>query len=774
MTEPTEQDDNGPSDSEGSADPYTSFLPFTFGDFIDVPDSPQRAETPPDYWEGPYSVLPYQWQPNLLPDAPTHNPEFPPFNLGDLIHLPDSPEPSSIPPRSLSGDVHALPYQWPLDLFPDRPDPPDSNPDKAFLLACPPVDTLHTLSCSENDRRRLLSDYHDSLDILNHYNSTSNNFRDPTTAPDNHQRAQARDCLLRISEGILKTSQSSVQRKQTLLEESEHWLKRTQRLQTADAISSETQSRLKDSFRRQWENTWARMVEMEELKKRHAKLREEYAKAGGSVDPRVLVNTEGGLESDNLYARIWGMQSLFVEKGDAGEVEKNEDEDENEDEDDGSEEAQAYNPWRHWEKGVEADAVTEEDAGDAQDEEEEEHVNLFTGQTVHPYPRGSWETQPLPGLPAQREESVMDLLAMQHAAFPSHERNRNDPATWRPYTRSSGYGIRPSRLATILEEEYHNPADYLPLFLTAFDDQMSLRDPLMDAEWAISNERGAMDIDEDSGGKEQSDQVSKKGKERAVDPEPPERLIPPAKEGVRLAKPFFQDRSATRPPIDTQSRAKRPVQLRVMNPDEQPPEPNVTQRDSTMDPAGVSPELGRRARQLKEDELRFKKTIKEAMPSGSGPSAARSSAARSSGPRSSIARSSVARSSTRRPSAAGPSAAGPSAAGPSAAGPSASRPSGARAPAAGPSAAGSSTVPSAPGPAEARSDVHPAFLDSEAPTPTQRQDPNAAPLAGSETPPAAGPVVPPAEYTRNGVAYKWLAGMYQRMGQSEEYPIDVD
>ncbi|KAK1077746.1 hypothetical protein LTR33_007823 [Friedmanniomyces endolithicus] len=701
MTEPTEQDDNGPSDSEGSADPYTSFLPFTFGDFIDVPDSPQRAETPPDYWEGPYSVLPYQLQPNLLPDPPTHNPEFPPFNLGDLIHLPDSPEPSSIPPRSLSGDVHALPYQWPLDLFPDRPDPPDSNPDKAFLLACPPVDTLHTLSCSENDRRRLLSDYHDSLDILNHYNSTSNNFRDPTTAPDNHQRAQARDCLLRISEGILKTSQSSVQRKQTLLEESEHWLKRTQRLQTADAISSETQSRLKDSFRRQWENTWARMVEMEELKKRHAKLREEYAKAGGSVDPRVLVNTEGGLESDNLYARIWGMQSLFVEKGDAGEVEKNEDEDENEDEDDGSEEAQAYNPWRHWEKGVEADAVTEEDAGDAQDEEEEEHVNLFTGQTVHPYPRGSWETQPLPGLPAQREESVMDLLAMQHAAFPSHERNRNDPATWRPYTRSSGYGIRPSRLATILEEEYHNPADYLPLFLTAFDDQMSLRDPLMDAEWAISNERGAMDIDEDSGGKEQSDQVSKKGKERAVDPEPPERLIvrlpvptqPPAKEGVRLAKPFFQDRSATRPPIDTQSRAKRPVQLRVMNPDEQPPEPNVTQRDSTMDPAGVSPELGRRARQLKEDELRFKKTIKEAMPSG---------------------------------------------------------------------------------PAEARSDVHPAFLDSEAPTPTQRQDPNAAPLAGSETPPAAGPVVPPAEYTRNGVAYKWLAGMYQRMGQSEEYPIDVD
>ena len=411
---------------------------------------------------------------------------------------------------------------------------------------------------------------------------------------------------------------------------------------------------------------------MEELKKRHAKLREEYAKAGGSVDPRVLVNTEGGLESDNLYARIWGMQSLFVEKGDAGEVEKNEDEDENEDEDDGSEEAQAYNPWRHWEKGVEADAVTEEDAGDAQDEEEEEHVNLFTGQTVHPYPRGSWETQPLPGLPAQREESVMDLLAMQHAAFPSHERNRNDPATWRPYTRSSGYGIRPSRLATILEEEYHNPADYLPLFLTAFDDQMSLRDPLMDAEWAISNERGAMDIDEDSGGKEQSDQVSKKGKERAVDPEPPERLIvrlpvptqPPAKEGVRLAKPFFQDRSATRPPIDTQSRAKRPVQLRVMNPDEQPPEPNVTQRDSTMDPAGVSPELGRRARQLKEDELRFKKTIKEAMPSGSGPSAARSSAARSSGPRSSIARSSVARSSTRRPSAAGPSAAGPSTTGP--------------------------------------------------------------------------------------------------------------
>ncbi|KAK0947499.1 hypothetical protein LTR29_001107 [Friedmanniomyces endolithicus] len=575
MTEPTEQDDNGPSDSEGSADPYTSFLPFTFGDFIDLPGSPQRAETPPDYWEGPYSVLLYQLQPNLLPDPPTHNPEFPPFTLGDLIHLPDSPEPSSIPPTSLGGDVHALPYQWPLDLFPDRPDPPDSNPDEAFLLACPPVYTLHTLSCSENDRRRLLSDYHDSLDILNHYNSTSNHIRDPTIAPDDHQRAQARDCLLRISEGILKTSQSSVQKKQTLLEESEQWLKRMQRLQTADAVSSEAQSRLKDSFRTQWENTWARMEEMEGLKK----------------------------------------------------IEKNEDEDENEDEDDGSGEAQGYNPWRHWEKEVEADAVTEEDAGDAEDEEEQEHVNLFTGQIVHPYPRGSWETQPMPGLPAQREESVMDLLAMQHAAFPSHERNRNDPATWRPYTRSSGYGIRPSRLATILEEEYHNPADdYLPLFLTAFDDQMSLRDPLMDAEWDISNERVAMDVDGDEGGKkEEVKEASKKGKERAVDPGPPERLVvllpvgtqPQARQRIRLAKPFFQNRSGTRPSVDTQSRVKRPFKLRVVNPDEEPPappEPNVTERDGTVGPAGVSPELGRRARQLKEDESMFKKTFKEAMP----------------------------------------------------------------------------------------------------------------------------------------------------------------
>ncbi|KAK1074853.1 hypothetical protein LTR74_000697 [Friedmanniomyces endolithicus] len=478
--------------------------------------------------------------------------------------------------------------------------------------------------------RRLLSDYHDSLDILNHHNTSTNLSQDPTLAPDQSQRALARDSLLFISKATIKISQSSLQMKQILLEESEHWLKRAQRLQTDDVVSPEAQSTLRDSFRRQWEDTWEKMEEMEEMKKRHARLREEYAKSGGGFDPRGLVREDDGSESAGLYAGVWRMQFLFLEKEDGDEDGGNEDEDEDEgdddsdsdeDVDDESEESGGYDPLAYWEKEVEDDAVTEEN-DEKNEDEEEEHVNLFTGETVHPYPRGSWETQPPPGLPPQREESVMDLLAMQHAAFPRHERLRNDPATWRPYTRASGYGVEPSRLATIPEEEYRNPDDYLHLFLTAFDNQMSLRDPFMDVEWAVSNERGAMDIDEDDGGKKQLDGVSKKGKERAVDPEPLERLIvrlpaptqPRVKKGIRLKKPFFQDRSGTRPSVDTQSREKRPFKLRVMNPDQEPSQLNVSVRDDTNGPEGVWPELGRRARQLKEDESNFKKTVKEAMP----------------------------------------------------------------------------------------------------------------------------------------------------------------
>ncbi|KAK0316156.1 hypothetical protein LTR82_012184 [Friedmanniomyces endolithicus] len=766
MTEPTEsteQDHHGPSVPEGLADPYTSFPPFALGDFIDVPDSLQPPGTSPNYWEGPYSLPRYQLPPNLFPDPPAHNPEFPPFALEDLIHLPGSLEFSSNPPTLLGGDIQALRYQWPPDLFPD---PPEPNPDGAFLLACPPLDTLHALSLPENDIRRLLSDYHDSLDILNHHNTSVNLSQDPTLAPDQSQRVVARDIMLFTSEAIVKISQSSLQMKQILLEESELWLKRARRLQTDDVVSPEAHSTLKDSFRRQWEDTWEKMEEMEEMKERHARLREEYAKAGGIFDPRGLVREEEGIESANLHARIWGMQFLFVEKGDKvrGEVEgegevEEDDDDIDEDEDDSSEVSEGYDPWAYWDKEVEDDAVTEEDELEDEDADED-RVNLFTGETVRPHPRGSWETQPRPSLPAQREESVMDLLAMQHAAFPSHERNRNDPATWRPYTRSSGYGVAPSRLATIPEEEYRNPDDYLPLFLTAFDDQMSLRDPLMDVEWAVSNERGAMEVDEDGGGEKEMTEVSKKGKERAVDPDPPERLMdrspahaqPPANNGIRLAKPFFQNRSGTRPSVDTQSRVKPPFKLRVMNPDEQPPEPSVTQRDGATGSEGVRPELGRRARQLKEDESRFNRMIKEAIPSGSGPSAARSSAARSS----------AAGPSTSRRSAARPPPAYPW----STASPSAGPSSGTRAPAARPSAAGSSTVPSAPDSSETLSDVQPAST-------AQPQDPNAPPTAGSSTSSTAVSVVP-AETLRDGAAYKWLAGMYQRMGQSEEYPIDVD
>ncbi|KAK0315864.1 hypothetical protein LTR01_001164 [Friedmanniomyces endolithicus] len=672
MTEPTEQGDHGPSDSEGLADPYTSFPPFTLEDFIDVPDSPQPPGIPPNYWEGPYNLLPYQLPSNLFPESPAHNPGFPPFTLGDLIHLPDSPEPSSNIPTPLDGDIPTLPYQWPADLFPE---PPEPNPDGAFLLACPPLDTVCAISFSENDMRRLLSDYHDSLDTLNYPNPSAGPLHNPALAPSNSQRAHARDCLLITSEAVIKIFGIRLRAKQALLEESGHWLRRAQRLQTADVVSPEAQSMLKDSFRRQWEDTWAVMEEMEGLKQRHEQLREEYTKVGGSVSPRLLFKTESGPESDNLYARIWGMQSLFAEKGERGVDEDDEDEDEDEDEDDDdsdgneddeSEESGGYDPWAYWEKEVEDDAVTTEDEDDAEDEEEE-RVNLFTGQTVQPYPPGSWETQPPPSLPVQREESVMDLLAIQHAAFPRHERLRNDPATWRPYTRSSGFGVEPSRLATIPEEEYHIPDDYLPLFLTAFEGQMSMIDPLMDVELAVSNERGAMDIDEDRGGEEQVGQVSKKGKERAVDPEPPERSVapspahaqPPAKRGIRLAKPFFQKRSAAGPLVDTQSRVKPPFKLRVMNPDQQPQQPNATE-------GVVAPGLSR----------------------------------------------------------------------------------------------------AAPG-------VQPASNPTKPSTAAQPQVSVAVPQGGSNVSPATAPVIP-AEYMRNGTAYKWVAGIYQRMGQSEEYPIDVD
>ncbi|KAK1052979.1 hypothetical protein LTS16_001402 [Friedmanniomyces endolithicus] len=619
MTEPTEQGDHGPSDSEGLADPYTSFPPFTLEDFIDVPDSPQPPGIPPNYWEGPYNLLPYQLPSNLFPESPAHNPGFPPFTLGDLIHLPDSPEPCSNIPTPLDGDIPTLPYQWPADLFPE---PPEPNPDGAFLLACPPLDTVCAISFSENDMRRLLSDYHDSLDTLNYPNPSAGPLHNPALAPSNSQRAHARDCLLITSEAVIKIFGIRLRAKQALLEESGHWLRRAQRLQTADVVSPEAQSMLKDSFRRQWEDTWAVMEEMEGLKQRHEQLREEYTKVGGSVSPRLLFKTESGPESDNLYARIWGMQSLLSEMGVRGVDEDDEDEDDDVDvveddddsdgnEDDESEESGGYDPWAYWEKEVEDDAVTTEDEDDAEDEEEE-RVNLFTGQTVQPYPPGSWETQPPPSLPVQREESVMDLLAIQHAAFPRHERLRNDPATWRPYTRSSGFGVEPSRLATIPEEEYHIPDDYLPLFLTAFEGQMSMIDPLMDVELAVSNERGAMDIDEDRGGEEQVGQVSKKGKERAVDPEPPERSVapspahaqPPAKRGIRLAKPFFQKRSAAGPLVDTQSRVKPPFKLRVMNPDQQPQQPNATEGVGAQRPEGVHPELGRRARQLLDNEWR--------------------------------------------------------------------------------------------------------------------------------------------------------------------------
>ncbi|KAK0932528.1 hypothetical protein LTR29_015905 [Friedmanniomyces endolithicus] len=768
MTEPTEQGDHGPSDSEGLADPYTSFPPFTLEDFIDVPDSPQPPGIPPNYWEGPYNLLPYQLPSNLFPDPPAYNPGFPPFTLGDLIHLPDSPEPSSNIPTSLDGDIPVLPSQWPADLFPE---PPEPNPDGAFLLACPPLDTVCAISFSENDMRRLLSDYHDSLDTLNYPNPSAGPLRDPALAPSNSQRAHARDCLLIISEAVIKIFGIRLRAKQALLEESGHWLRRAQRLQTADVVSPEAQSMLKDSFRRQWEDTWAKMEEMEGLKQRHEQLREEYTKVGGSVSPRLLFKTESGPESDNLYARIWGMQSLFAEKGERGVDEDDEDDDEDEDdddsdddsdgnEDDESEESGGYDPWAYWEKEVEDDAVTEEDDEENEDEEEE-RVNLFTGETVRPYPRGSWETQPRPSLPVQREESVMDLLAMQHAAFPSHERARNDPATWRPYTRSSGYGVEPSRLATIPEEEYHNPDDYLPLFLTAFEGQMSMIDPLMDVELAVSNERGAMDIDEDRGGEEQVGQVSKKGKERAVDPEPPERSVapspahaqPPAKRGIRLAKPFFQKRSAAGPLVDTQSRVKPPFKLRVMNPDQQPQQPNATEGVGAQRPEGVHPELGRRARQLLDDEWRFRKRSETAMPSGGGPSAARSSAARSSKVRS---------------SASGPSARRPSAALPSTARPSAAHPS-----TAGPSTAGPSALPVAPGLSRAAPGVQPAFNPTEPSTTAQPQDSVAVPPGGSNASPATAPVIP-AEYMRNGTAYRWVAGIYQRKVQSEEYPIDVD
>ncbi|TKA80385.1 hypothetical protein B0A55_01889 [Friedmanniomyces simplex] len=460
--------------------------------------------------------------------SPHDTSTLPIFTLSDLIYLDDySPERIDSPFNSPAIFFPCVPARH---CPPDPPaDPPQPNPDRAFLLACLPEDTLLDTELPKHDKSRLENEYYASRDILN----------DTNLPHDSHKRVQARKRLVAISDIVVEQFEVALQEEETMLAESEQWVKRTPEMGVH--VPLDDWRTLDESFERLWEGKREKWRELEGLKARHAWLQEEFANADWTIDPRLLVKELDPEPAEHAPLGDWGYPYDFPDE----EVE----------------------------------------------EQEVELVNLFTGQTVKPYPPGSWEVS-APAFPPW-EEGTMDLLAMQHAAFPCRERVRkkNDPATWRAYTRFSGAGVRDSHLAVIREEVVESDDDDDVMMVMMMMMRRRRRRPRSsEKEGQRRVMCGVRRMKTRTRTETETEIDTKTGMETRTNP-----LMSDPWKRVRISPP-------------------RRGRLRVMNPDDEPPADMMVESESQQAETGVQdgemlggkevrPEFDWMVREIEDDEL---------------------------------------------------------------------------------------------------------------------------------------------------------------------------
>ncbi|KAK5720101.1 hypothetical protein LTR15_007374 [Elasticomyces elasticus] len=336
------------------------------------------------------------------------SPEFSPFDLDDLLDpriysetddqgrflVPEHPV--SRGPSPVISDLIS-PEPWsPLGTQcpPDHNTvPPQPNPDDTFLSVCLPREVLFATSLPGRDKWRIMSDYNASLHILN----------DPDLPQNNHKRVDAREKQLAIFEIFIEGIQAKLKWEETKLAENIRWVRRASQwalggFATADNLDlggSEA------GFAMAWNDLTRRREEYDDLRATLLRLREEFANAGGTIDPRWL-------EKDTHADSIFEEQSLLQW-------------------------ARQHHP---------------------QQEDEMEELT-FTRREVPPPFTGNC------GPPQQvflGHEGVRGRPDLWAGASSSNEHSHTN-LPMRPYTRFSGAGMAPSRLETIYEEDEENDAE---------------------------------------------------------------------------------------------------------------------------------------------------------------------------------------------------------------------------------------------------------------------------------------------------------------------------
>ncbi|KAK3642291.1 hypothetical protein LTR56_010868 [Elasticomyces elasticus] len=333
------------------------------------------------------------------------SPEFSPFDLDDLLDpriysetddqgrylAPEHPV-SRGPSPVISDFISPEPWSPLGTQCPPNHNtvPPQPNPDDTFLSVCLPREVLFATSLPGRDKWRIVSDYNASLHILN----------DPDLPQGNHKRIDAREKQLAIFEVCIEVIQAKLKWEETKLAENIRWVRRASQwalggFATADNLDlggSEA------DFAMAWNDLTRRREEYDDLRVTLLRLREEFANAGGTIDPRWL-------EKDTHADSIFEEQSLLQW-------------------------AQQHHP---------------------QEEVAMEELT-FTRREVPPPFTGNC------GPPQQvflGHEGVRGRPDLWAGASSSNEHSHNN-LPMRPYTRFSGAGIAPSRLETIYEEDEEN------------------------------------------------------------------------------------------------------------------------------------------------------------------------------------------------------------------------------------------------------------------------------------------------------------------------------
>ncbi|KAK5739382.1 hypothetical protein LTR17_005287 [Elasticomyces elasticus] len=335
------------------------------------------------------------------------SPEFSPFDLDDLLDprvysetddqgrylAPEHPV-STGPSPAISDLVSPEPWsplgtQCPPD---HNAVPPRPNPDDTFLSVCLPREILFATSLPGRDKWRIVSDYNASLHIL----------KDPDLSQDNHKRIDAREKQLAIFEIFIEEIQAKLRWEKTKLAENIRWVRRASQWElggfaTADNLDiggSEA------GFAMAWNVLTRRKEAFDVLRATLLRLREEFANAGGTIDPRWL-------EKDTHADSIFEEQSLLQ--------------------------------WAQQHHPQEEDAMEE---------------LTFTRREVPPPFTGNC------GPPQQvflGHEGVRGRPDLWAGASSSNEHSHSN-IPMRPYTRFSGAGVAPSRLETIYEEDEEDDA----------------------------------------------------------------------------------------------------------------------------------------------------------------------------------------------------------------------------------------------------------------------------------------------------------------------------